>query len=100
MTSAVILAAGAGRRLGELGLLTSKAMVPVLGRPLVRWVIERLYEGGVDAQPLPGHGRDEDFAVIEIRRARGVAQGGSQLLLDLTETAEGYAAVFDIGVEV
>lgn len=27
-------------------------------------------------------------------------RGGSQLLLDLTETAEGYAAVFDIGVEV
>lgn len=26
-------------------------------------------------------------------------QGGSQLLLDLTETAEGYAAVFEIGVE-
>ena len=27
-------------------------------------------------------------------------QGGSQLLLDLTETADGYAAVFDIGVEL
>ncbi len=28
------------------------------------------------------------------------SRGGSQLLLDLTETAEGYAAVFDIGLEV
>jgi protocatechuate 3,4-dioxygenase beta subunit len=27
-------------------------------------------------------------------------QGGSQLLLDLTETADGYAALFDIGMEL
>lgn len=44
--AAVILAAGAGSRLGELGRVHSKPMVPVLGRPLVDWVVERLCRAG------------------------------------------------------
>lgn len=56
--SAVILAAGAGSRLGELGRRHSKAMVPVAGRPLLDWVIERLRAGGVGALVVVRHGGD------------------------------------------
>ena len=56
--SAVILAAGAGSRLGALGRQHSKAMVPVAGRPLIDWVIERLRAGGVEALVVVRHVAD------------------------------------------
>lgn len=57
-TSAVVLAAGAGSRLGELGRRHSKAMVPVAGRPLLGWVIERLCAAGVDRLLVVRHSED------------------------------------------
>lgn len=48
MTTAVIVAAGAGKRLGPLGASISKPMVEVAGRPLITWVIERLRQAGVE----------------------------------------------------
>jgi NDP-sugar pyrophosphorylase family protein len=44
----VILAAGKGSRLHPITLRRSKAMVPILGKPLVERVIEDLYANGVD----------------------------------------------------
>lgn len=66
--SAVILAAGAGSRLGELGRRHSKAMVPVAGRPLIDWVIERLRAGGVGALVVVRHA--DDAALAAHLRAR------------------------------
>jgi len=44
----VVLAAGQGKRLRPLTLTRSKPMLPVLGKPLVEWVLEMLYGGGVE----------------------------------------------------
>ena len=44
----VILAAGKGSRLHPITLQRSKAMVPVLGKPLVERVMEDLYVNGVE----------------------------------------------------
>jgi dTDP-glucose pyrophosphorylase len=98
MTSGVILAAGAGRRLGDLGLSTSKAMVPVLGRPLVQWVIERLYESGVDDLVIVAHGGDAalrqflrqaapEARVVCQQERRGIADAVVQALPELTDDA-------------
>lgn len=61
-TTAVILAAGAGSRLGELGRRHSKAMLPVAGRPLIDWVIERLAIAGVARLVVVGHASDAALA--------------------------------------
>ena len=44
---AVVLAAGRGTRLGHLTAHRSKAMLPVLGRPLVGRVLEGLWAAGL-----------------------------------------------------
>jgi bifunctional UDP-N-acetylglucosamine pyrophosphorylase/glucosamine-1-phosphate N-acetyltransferase len=44
---AVILAAGVGTRLGQLTKKRSKAMLPILGVPMVRRVLDSLLENGV-----------------------------------------------------
>lgn len=44
----VILAAGQGSRLQPITLNRSKAMVPILGKPIVERVMERLVASGVD----------------------------------------------------
>lgn len=62
MTTGVILAAGAGSRLGEIGRRHSKAMLPVGGRPLIAWVIERLEAAGVSCLVVVGHRSDEPLA--------------------------------------
>src|SRR5512143_2959503 len=54
----IILAAGAGSRLGALGQRYSKPMVPVAGRPLIDWVIERLEAGGVGSLVVVRHADD------------------------------------------
>jgi dTDP-glucose pyrophosphorylase len=58
---AVILAAGAGSRLGALGQRYSKPMVPVADRPLIDWVIERLQAGGVEAVVVVRHVDDQSL---------------------------------------
>jgi NDP-sugar pyrophosphorylase family protein len=58
----VILAAGAGTRLGELGRRFSKAMVPVAGRPLIEWVIDRLSSAGVSRVIVVAHPDDTALA--------------------------------------
>jgi NDP-sugar pyrophosphorylase family protein len=45
---AVILAAGGGKRLGPVSLKVSKAMAPVVGKPMVERVMENLRSVGID----------------------------------------------------
>jgi NDP-sugar pyrophosphorylase family protein len=44
---AMVLAAGLGRRMRPLTLLRAKPVLPVLGRPLLHWTMERLARAGV-----------------------------------------------------
>lgn len=61
---AMILAAGKGTRLGDLGAATPKPMLPLAGRPVLEWTLERLRQAGIHevvinlhhaAQVIPGH---------------------------------------------
>jgi dTDP-glucose pyrophosphorylase len=62
--SAVILAAGAGRRLGALGRRHSKPMLPLAGRPLVAWVIDSLRQAGIVRLVVVGHPSDAALAAF------------------------------------
>jgi NDP-sugar pyrophosphorylase family protein len=62
--TAVILAAGAGTRLGELGKRHSKPTVPVAGRPLIEWVLAMLTAAGVQRFVVVGHPTDTRLAEI------------------------------------
>jgi len=64
MVTAVILAAGAGSRLGALGRNRSKACVSVAGRPLVEWVITTLRAAGVDRLVVVRHPSDDELATF------------------------------------
>ncbi|MFN8641248.1 MAG: sugar phosphate nucleotidyltransferase [Candidatus Binatia bacterium] len=90
-TPGVILAAGAGSRLGGLGRRHSKGMVPVAGRPMIDWGIERLQAGGVDELIVVRHVDDAALeahlrarwpaAAIAVQRQRlGTADALSQAL--------------------
>jgi len=58
----VILAAGKGSRLHPITLRRSKAMVPILGKPLVERVMEDLYANGVTDLVLVVSPDDRDIA--------------------------------------
>lgn len=60
---AVVLAAGAGTRLGELGKRYSKPMVPVLGRPLLALGVERLRSAGARELVVVAH--PENLGLLE-----------------------------------
>lgn len=62
MLTAVVLAAGAGTRLGAAGRRWSKAMVPVAGRPLIEWVIERLRHVRIERLIVVRNAGDEALA--------------------------------------
>ena len=72
----VILAAGKGSRLHPITLRRSKAMVPVLGKPLVERVMEVLYANGVqdfilvvspDDRDIVRHFRSESTLEADVR---------------------------------
>ncbi|MEO8602358.1 MAG: NTP transferase domain-containing protein [bacterium] len=60
----VILAAGAGSRLGELGKRQSKAMLRLAGRPLIAHVIERLQAAGIAHLVVVRHVDDAALAAF------------------------------------
>ncbi len=62
--SAVILAAGAGARLGELGRRYSKPLVPVAGQPLIEWIIRSLRAAAVERFVVVGHVSDASLAAF------------------------------------
>ncbi len=98
----IILAAGAGSRLGELGARHSKAMVPVAGRPLIDWGIERLRAGGVGSLIVVRHASDDALAAhlherwpdarIAVQEARLGIADALRLALPLLGDAPGYLA--------
>lgn len=57
---AVILAAGYGKRIGELTNFLPKPLIPVVNKPILQHVIERLYEAGLnDLIVVVGHLKDQ-----------------------------------------
>ena len=62
-TAAIILAAGAGTRMKSK---KPKVVHEVLGRPLVRWVVEAAKEAGADrVVTVVGHQRDQVIPLVE-----------------------------------
>jgi len=57
----VILAAGKGSRLHPITLKRSKAMLPILGRPMVERVMETIYENGIRDFVLVVSADDKDI---------------------------------------
>jgi NDP-sugar pyrophosphorylase family protein len=56
---AVVLAAGLGTRLRPLTAGVPKPLLPVLGRPLIAWTLERLAAVGVEATAINLHHRGD-----------------------------------------
>jgi NDP-sugar pyrophosphorylase family protein len=48
MTAAIVLAAGPGSRLGDLGARMAKTIIPVAGRPYLEHLVGRLLREGLD----------------------------------------------------
>ncbi|MBI5831049.1 MAG: NTP transferase domain-containing protein [Armatimonadetes bacterium] len=59
---AVILAAGAGKRLRPLSLTRSKALAPLCGKPMVQWVLESLLDAGIEDVVVVVAALDDDVA--------------------------------------
>jgi NDP-sugar pyrophosphorylase family protein len=59
---AVVLAAGLGTRLRPLTAGIPKPLLPVLGRPLIAWTLERLEAAGVEAAAINLHYRGDAIA--------------------------------------
>lgn len=74
--TAVILAAGAGTRLGALGTRYSKPMLPVAGQPLIGWLLTRVRAAGVERLIVVGHASDE-----QLREYLQDTQGDAQLVI-------------------
>lgn len=71
--TAVVLAAGQGRRLEPITLTHSKAMTPILGRPMVLRVIEGLAGAGLRDFVVVAAPQDRDLiAAVEKIRAAGL----------------------------
>jgi NDP-sugar pyrophosphorylase family protein len=60
--TAVVLAAGAGSRLGDLTRHASKPMLPILGWPLIDWVATMLAACGFGRLLVVGHPDDRGLA--------------------------------------
>jgi glucose-1-phosphate thymidylyltransferase len=61
IVQAVVLAAGRGKRLQPLTLTRTKAMLPVLGRPMVARVVETLLPAGVDGLVIVASPDDDEI---------------------------------------
>ncbi len=72
---ALVLAAGRGERLRPLTDELPKPLLPVAGRPLAAWTLERLRAAGVEAAALNLHHRGE-----AIRATFGASFGGLPLV--------------------
>ena len=71
MTKGMILAAGQGTRVRPLTKDLPKPMVPILGKPLMEYLIEHLARHGIRAEgeELPAHGAIGQ-TIIELAMAR------------------------------
>lgn len=92
----VVLAAGRGTRLRPVTEDRSKAMVPVLGRPLIEIAIEPFVENGVDELVLVV-GPDND----EIRDwATGWARDGIDLRFEVQHERRGMAHALSVAAKL
>ncbi len=100
--TAIILAAGAGTRLGALGTRYSKPMLPIAGQPLIGWLITRLRAAGVERLVVVGHASDgqlrdylhdaqRDAQLVIQSERRGIADA-LRIALPLVEGEAGYLA--------
>lgn len=64
---AVVLAAGRGTRLGPLTTHRSKAMLPVVGQPMIEHVLDMLWHGGADRFVVVAHPADHELSSHLIR---------------------------------
>lgn len=70
---ALLLAAGLGTRLRPLTEGIPKCLVPILGKPLLEYWLDLLFEGGIDAAVINTHylaARVRDFAATSRWRSR------------------------------
>ena len=76
-TAVIILAAGQGKRMQSS---LPKPLVPVLGRPIIDWLLEAVHKVGVDTiSVVVGHQADAtagDPDVPASDRRRGAGRGG------------------------
>jgi len=72
LLKAVVFAAGYGKRLRPLTVNRPKHVLPVAGKPLIRWVVEALFAAGIDdVGVLVGyHGQDAVEALKRLHRPR------------------------------
>ncbi len=82
--TAVVLAAGRGRGLEALTLERPKLMLPIAGRPLLRWLLDAFKKEGVN-----------DVTVIGGYRAQAIDTAGIRLLLN-----ERYADTGELRVSI
>jgi len=66
---ALLLAAGLGTRLRPLTDTTPKCLVPILGRPLLAYWLDLLFEGGIERVLVNTHHRAEDVRAFVARSA-------------------------------
>jgi NDP-sugar pyrophosphorylase family protein len=59
--TAVILAAGRGSRLKEVTAARSKALAPIAGKPIIRWVIDSLQAAGISHFIVVGAPHDSEL---------------------------------------
>lgn len=95
ITTAMILAAGFGRRMAPLTESTPKPLVPLAGTPLIDWPLDRLARAGVTrfvinthylSDQLQAHFKDRDDVVLthesEIQETGGGVRDALPLLGD------------------
>jgi len=103
---AIVLAAGAGSRLGSLGQRYSKPTVPVAGRPLIAWVVDELAAAGIGRVVVVGHPGDARLAawcraqvpaidVVTQPQRRGIADALVHALPSLGEAPAYLACACD-----
>lgn len=91
-TAAIVLAAGAGTRMKSK---RPKVVHEVLGKPLVRWVIDAANEAGVGRVAcVVGHGRDQVIPLVE-RDAQVVVQQEQRGTADAVASCKEALADFD-----
>jgi mannose-1-phosphate guanylyltransferase len=90
----MILAAGRGTRLGEMGRKLPKALVEIGGRPLLDWQLERLAGQGVQRAVINAHHLGEQIVEFIARRSYPIAV---EIVVEpeLLGTAGGVRAALD-----
>jgi MurNAc alpha-1-phosphate uridylyltransferase len=94
---AMILAAGRGERMRPLTDRTPKPLLPVAGKPLIVWHLERLARAGIrDIVINHAHLGDQIEALLDDGSAWGVAIRYSEEPPGALETAGGIANALDL----